>query len=175
MFKKRATYRSIKKEYLKASEGLDLNKATPLELKRIREQVRQKRKEVFRLRLIAVLIVVPLVLLMGIGLLRTTSFYPASKDPSEEKNQSIYLYLISQGDYFMDTQEWQKAVMRYTRARDLFPEEYAINYRLALAYTYSCYYERINCEAAKFAIARLEEDFKADEKAAELKKFVENR
>lgn len=175
MFKKRARYSSIKKDYLKASEGVDLNTATPIERKRIKDQVRQKRKEASRLRLIAILIVVPIVLFTGVGLLKTTSFYPSDNTSSEEKNRATYLYMISQGDYFIDTHEWQKAIMRYTGARDLFPEEYAINYRLALAYTYSCYYERKNCEAAKFAIARLEEDFQADEKARELKRFVENR
>lgn len=178
MFKKESTFLRIKKEYYKASKGkIDLKQLNPIQLRRIRQTIKYNRKESLKHNLIAILFVVPIVLYVGNALLETSSFYPYStytniKGGNSQKKKSEYLFFVTKGDMYIEKEEWHNAIFHYTEALKLFPKEFSANYRLALAYTYSCSHEATNCEAAKYSIDKLFDKFPKNQKVHNLKEIL---
>lgn len=179
IFKKESTFLRTKKEYYRAVKGkIDLKELTPIELQRIRQTIKYNRKESVKHTLIAILFVIPIVLYVGNALLKTSSFYPYAtyanrKGGNPEKKRSDYLFFITEGDRYIEKKEWHNAIFQYTEALKLYPKEFSANYRLALAYSYSCSHEAINCEAAKYTTDKLVDKFPKDPKVHKLKKILD--
>lgn len=95
------------------------------------------------------------------------------KGENHEKKRSGYLFLITEGDMYIEKEEWHNAIFQYTEALKLFPKEFSANYRLALAYTYSCAHKATNCEAAKYTTDKLIDKFPKNPKVHKLKEILD--
>jgi len=71
-----------------------------------------------------------------------------------ETKTEKYLFLITDGDNWLKQNHWHNAIFQYKEAVKLFPSDSDAHYRLALAYTYRCQAEQLNCANA---IAQIEE------------------
>jgi len=180
-FNKESSFRQVKREYLKAAEGkLDLKKASPYELKRVREIVEQNRRESRKLTLIALFIVAPIVIYLGYSIQNYGSIYPQpsnglSTEINHDKRRSEYLFLINDGDKYIEKKKWHNAIFQYSSAVKLYPKEFDANYRLSLAYTYSCSAEKINCSAANYTLQKLEKEFPQKSEVKELRRVLNNQ
>lgn len=181
MFKKESSFLHVKKEYLKAAEGkLDLKKATPHELKKVREVVKQNRRESRKLTLIALFVAAPLVLFVGYAIQTNASIYPQStyadtKETDPNNRHNDYLFFIADGDKYLEEKKWHNAIFQYTEALKLFPREFDANYRLSLAYTYSCSFEGKNCDAAHYTLDKLGKEFPHKAEIKELKNILSQK
>ncbi len=85
------------------------------------------------------------------------------------KNLNEYVYLIDEGDKWIEKRNWNNAIYRYQQAIDLFPENFESNYRLALAYSYSCKFQNKNCSEGDKLTSRLLKYFPEKEILKQLK------
>ncbi len=186
MFKKESTYLNTKKEYYKASAGkVELKKATPHQLREVRRTVLENRKKDqrnFILAFFVALVIISFIVKFGYDLLSQGSIYPYPSysksdmfNNSLEKKESDYLYFINDGDRYIRDKHWHNAIFQYSEALKLFPKEFDVNYRLSLAYIYSCSYEGKNCEAASYTLEKLADEFPNKTEIIELKNILNGR
>lgn len=174
LFKKERSFLNLKKEYFKAANGeKNLRNATPSELRKIREKVLAHRKYENRIQF-----VVAFVFIFVIGIL-TFKYYRYYKKESQEYNRAIesvqfekklkkYLFFISDGDKWIGENHWNNAIFQYKEAIKVFPAEFDANYRLAVAYSYTCKYEHTHCEEGIILTAKLKKQFPDKPKILEL-------
>ena len=156
------SYLYKKNEYLHAAkEDFDFKTISKSELATLRKRVLKKRKsENVKAWLIALVIVVPMVVY---GLVEINTYNKKKKQKAykqqikNEKAKQLliqqgldkdfkeYLYVIEDGDQWIEKGNWHNAIYRYKQAVTLFPAAYEANYRLALAYSYNCQYKHIDC------------------------------
>ena len=67
------------------------------------------------------------------------------------------------------------AIFQYARASQIFPNEYDVQYRLALAYTYQCQYTNKECKHADSLVNRLLIHFPDKEKVKGLRGSLDNK
>lgn len=80
-----------------------------------------------------------------------------------------YSYFLEEGDKWIKKRHWHNAIYRYEQAVKLFPNEFEANYRLALAYSYNCKFEKKDCEEGKLLTNRLLKNYSEDKGLQELK------
>jgi len=179
MFKRDNSFLSAKKEYYKAAQGkIDLKKATKEELSILRKKIiKQRRTENIRVWITILVLAISIILF---------SFYISNKinknkieriEQAEEnylhENFNEYTYLIEEGDKWIEKKNWNNAIYRYAKAVELFPNEFEANYRLALAYSYSCQFENKNCEIGIELTNKLLKYFPDENNLIVLKKVFE--
>lgn len=150
---------SIRKEYFKAAKGkIDLKKASHEEIMLIRAKVLlQRRKDFFRSG-IALCIIVPIIVFSTYKFINLMIIEKPGKIIQQAELNKLnedYLFFINDGDHWLNLKHWHNAIFQYKNAIDLFPSDFNANYRLALAYTNSCFYEKENCEKAKNLVDQL--------------------
>ena len=165
LFEKESTFLSIKKEYYKASQGrVDFKKATPEELKRIRNKVIANRKSEYRIQLIVFCFSILFIGFFTFKIFKsenskTKAYYNNNMEVELVKKKEKYLFFISDGDKWISEENWSNAIFQYKEALKIFPTEFDANYRLALAYSYSCQNEQINCEIGEKLTDTLKKQF----------------
>jgi len=179
MFKRDNSFLSAKKEYYKAAQGkIDLKKATKEELSILRKKIiKQRRTENIRVWITILVLAISIILF---------SFYISNKinknkieriEQAEEnylhENFNEYTYLIEEGDKWIEKKNWNNAIYRYGKAVELFPNKFEANYRLALAYSYSCQFENKNCEIGIELTNKLLKYFPDENNLIVLKKVFE--
>jgi tetratricopeptide (TPR) repeat protein len=152
-----------RKEFQKAARDLDLLKASPEQLARIRETIIKQRR-IHRLRVGFVLVIFSM--LMGFALfglyefvrLEEGKFVRKSSEESFSRDSDRlqqYSFFISDGDKYLQIGEWHNAIFQYRKAAELYPEFYEVNYRLGVAYSKRCRIEEENCQEAQNQIQLL--------------------
>ncbi|MBJ2175609.1 hypothetical protein JBL43_15260 [Aureibaculum sp. A20] len=174
-FKRDRTFLSTRKEYYKASKGkINLKKASKQELKIIRERVIKQRKfENIKIWFVTISLLLPILFFI----LYSTNVFENQKLDNIEDQKDIYLkehintysYYLDEGDKWIEKRHWNNAIYRYQQAVKLFPNEYEANYRLALAYSYNCKFDKKNCEAGKRLTTRLLKNYSEDKNLQKLK------
>ena len=66
-----------------------------------------------------------------------------------------YIELITGGDKYLKQNSWSNALLYYTEALELFPQDYDAKYRIALVLTYKCQSKNKNCNDAKIILDSL--------------------
>lgn len=174
IFKKDGAFLSSRKEYLKAAKGkIDFKKISKEELSLLRNKViKQRRVESLRAWIITFLIGLPIIAfgfyisnniiqnknqkLHELFLKEQKSLQNLEESELEEKLNK-YQFLIEDGDNWVEKEKWGNAIHQYKNAVGLFPEKYEANYRLALAYSYNCQYEKLDCEKGYKLLKKLQE------------------
>jgi hypothetical protein len=66
-----------------------------------------------------------------------------------------YQNLISNGDTWLADRKWNAAIYNYQKAVDIYPDNFDANYRLALAYAYSCIHDAKHCDSGNLLMKKL--------------------
>ena len=165
LFEKERTFLNIKKEYYKASQGrIDFKKASPTELKKIREKVIANRKSENRTKLIVFCFSF---FFIGIIISKIIEVENNRANMYNESNLEIewiektekYLFFITDGDKWIQNKNWNNAVFQYKEALKIFPDEYDANYRLVLAYSYLCQNKNLECKKGEKLVQKLKKQF----------------
>lgn len=157
LFKKERTLLNIKKEYLKATKGkLNLKKVSKEELQEIRKKViKQRRKE--NILLIGFAIVITSVMIyFTVKVIRQSNVdiehIQTLKFKEKEKE---FLVFIDKGDDWFEKGKWHNSIFYYKKAKEVFPKNYEINYRLVRSHSFECESEFKNCRDAKELLDKL--------------------
>ena len=174
---KRYTYFDAKKDYLRAVKGLKISdrKATKEELRQVKVKIR-KQKRAERTRVIVVLCFIIPFLIYGTSLSIGLFAEEVTKDEVYVKEKDIkkYQFYIDDGDYMISKAEWNNAIFQYTRASEIFPKEYDVQHRLALAYTYKCQYTGEDCSKGDSLVTNLLNYFPDNEEIKGLRVSLDN-
>lgn len=155
---KRPTFAERRKELLTSYSQLKISqkKATKEQLIEVKRKIIHQRKIAKRKTIIVLFITLPIIAL--------TIFYIISANNSSAPSISIiknqekikkYNFHIDDGDKMIQQKKWNNAIFQYTRAQEIFPNELDAQYRIALAYSYKCKYEKENCLTADSLVNRL--------------------
>jgi outer membrane protein assembly factor BamD (BamD/ComL family) len=75
----------------------------------------------------------------------------------------------------LDDKKWKAAIYNYQKAVDLAPNDYHSQYRLALAFSYHCTHEKINCEDGRQLLNELITKFGSNSDTEYLLGIINNR
>ena len=93
----------------------------------------------------------------------------------KEKNVEKYQYYVSDGDNMIAKGKWHNAIFQYSKALEIFPNEYDVQYRLALGYSYKCQHKNKGCERADSLVSRLLTHFPDSEEVKDLRVSLNNK
>ena len=187
LFKNDRSYLYKKNKSPNASKDeFDFKTISKNKLVLLRKQIIRKRKiENLKAWGIALAIIIPMIVY---GLTKLNSFNQKKKQQAHvqqlknekakqllieqglDKEFNEYLFLIEDGDQWIEKGNWHNAIYRYKQAVKLFPEAYEANYRLALAYSYNCLYKHVDCEIGEKLTHKLIMYFPEETNLQELKK-----
>lgn len=163
-FKKERTFRNINPEDIKIpNTKIKTKKATKEQLEKIKKRtIREEKKEKY---------VQITLLLVSIVLFSFLVFKIYSRISESNKNEILnqqqlqtsqalekynnYIELITGGDKYLKQNLWSNALLYYTEALELFPQDYDAKYRIALVLTYKCQSKNKNCNDAKIILDSL--------------------
>jgi hypothetical protein len=166
LFMRRPKFSGLRDDYRNLSQTiLSGKKATPEELKLIREKVLQQRKR-DAIRQISIWIVVSCCVLTGIGM-----WYNSFQQKSEEKATSIlakesadalsgYEANMLEGLKKVEEKKFFYAVGHFENALDYIPHDELAEYQLAKTFCMMCYHQNHACKTAKSIVDSLSQAVK---------------
>ena len=176
--KRKSLYEKDKKKNINysISEGLNCDiEATEEQLLEIRTRIqkRNKRKRILNSFIITISIVFVLYLIYSNSskevLIQSTAVIETVND------EQVYLNYIKYGDTWLEDKKWKAAIYNYQKAVDLAPNDYHSQYRLALAFSYHCTHEKINCEDGRQLLNELITKFGSNSDTEYLLGIINNR
>ncbi len=177
LFTRERSFLNLRKAYYKKAGGaLELKKASPAQLAKIREKVlRQRKQEAMTMWVIGIFI----------ASLGYYFLYELAKNDQattekirviEFKKQSEeYLFFIEDGDAWLEKKHWNNAIFQYKKALEIFPAEYDANYRLALAYYNKCLYKNKSCSLGKELTQKLARQYPKKQEVVKLVSLFEEK
>ena len=163
-----------KKEYIKAANGeIELRKANKSQLRAIRKKIKEQRT----IKLITHIFILCFVMVFSCILVYNLAFDSNQIKEKEEqsqleKTQNQYLLLIADGDQWFSKRNWHNAIFQYKKAREIYPSDYGINYRLVQAYCLRCENDYEDCQNAKELLDKLLNQFPKKPELLKLKEIL---
>lgn len=152
-------FRKARRAYARAAKGkLELTKATPEQIKAVRDKIRRQKRN-NTIVLISILLVFMPIISFGIYKMLSgardsnLSVFDADFIKKKSNAEKVSTYLAS-GDSLFRLNDWRAAYYFYFQAGKIEPNNYNIDYRLALAKTEECIYRKTGCAESE---KRLEE------------------
>lgn len=172
-FRRGTGFERLRDEYRNYSSGkVESRPLSKKELLEIRERIKkQNRKENIRLGILAILV---LFVILG----STFLLYRSIQATQEEQNNHIlniktekYLFYIQDGDEWLNKGHFNNALFQYFLAKEIFPNEYDVNYRIALVYGSKCKYEDSSCSKGLRQLKELEVQFPEKNELKKLREY----
>lgn len=186
MFKKERSFLQSKKEdFSTPSGGIPTEAISEEKLTTIRTKMIAARK-MRNLRLgIFLTFALPLLLFAGYYSFKNFSFGfdrlentgPNQVNIAAQKvaaSGDKYLYYLEDGDLWLQKKSYYNAIFQYKKAIELFPSEFAGQYRLAVAYSYQCQYDFEGCEEGMKIVKKLEKAYPNSEEVQTVKAVFEH-
>ncbi len=174
MFKKERSFLGLTSQIYQSADGkVPSKKLSSNELRRIKERtLKEAQKDNLRAIIIATVMAIPLLFLFALWMNDDGSVAlvneQAKQEEYYEKNLNEYLFLLEDGDRWLQENRLKNAVYRYKQAVALLPQVYEGHYRLAMAYSYNCVYQNKNCEEAEKLTEKLKDLFPEKTKKTDL-------
>ena len=164
-----------KKRYFKSENGkIKVKRLSETELNEIRYKLKKEnRKDRIKGISIPIIIIIPLIIIISLGIQNQIEVGEKFKRSVFLKKKERYIKLIQDGDQWLENRKWYNAIFQYKKAKEIFPIEYDIHYRLAYAQCLRCENEFLNCKEAKKELDRLIKDFPEKTKLLVLKGMLE--
>jgi len=170
---KHKTFLNRKREYYAAAGGVEnIRTATKEELLEIRQKIITKRKKENFVTIIIALIFISLVVYFSISFFKDNTDYKTPNQKQLKIDQKQYSFFISSGDSYLSKSQWHNAVFQYTRAQEIYPNDYHASYRIAYAFVYSCRNTNKNCEAAEYKLKEIMEKYPNKPELIELEQVL---
>jgi len=147
IFRRETGFARLREEYRYYTEGrIDSKPISEKELSKIRDKIKkQNRRHNFRLALLATSFFI-VAIGFTIKIYNNLNDYQTVIDNKVSKNNTKkYLFYLADGDKFLEKGEFHNAIFQYLLAKEIYPAEYNVNYRLVLAYGGKCRYEQSGC------------------------------
>ena len=174
-FRRGKGFERLRDDYRKFSQGqIESKTVTQSQLREIRKRViQERRKENMRTWIIGVVISIVAVGVTIMGY-KGIQNYEAELDEIEIKaSTDKYLFYIQDGDKWLEKGHYHNAIFQYLLAKEIYPSEYNVNYRLALAYGSWCEYDQTGCTEGRRIYENLSEQFAIKSELKELEKYFD--
>ncbi|WP_291117017.1 hypothetical protein [Flavobacterium sp. UBA6135] len=173
LFRSKKDYISSKKTYSSISgEFFDYKTASPELLEEIRQKfIKERRKEAIKNGLLLAFIISVCIFLTYIFFISETNSLNKSSNEIKPKETKQFRLIIKDGDEWIDAGNYENAIIQYTRAAKLFPNQFEVEYRICLGYSYLCRYDQKECEKGKEIVLKTIEKYPNENKMKELVQF----
>ncbi len=157
LFNKERTFLRIKKENLKVSNGkLNSEKASKEELKQIRKKIVKERYKEKKIVIGITIIVASIFIYFTFNIIQQNNNDLKNQYALQFKNkEKKFLSFIHKGDEWFVKGKWYNSIFYYKKAKDVFPKNYEVNYRLVRSYSFQCENEFKDCHTAKKLLDKL--------------------
>ena len=181
IFRKSDSFLDSRRAYLKAAKGeINLRSATKEELAKLRSTViRNRRKEMIRTWLISIFITIP-ILFLSIQIYSFFANRAISAETQKDKQEQIqklenesqlekrkakeYVFLLSDGDNWLEKGNFRNAIHQYERAVELYPNKFDANLKLVQAHFLKCKKENDeSCSEGTLILERMKRLFPDEE------------
>jgi tetratricopeptide (TPR) repeat protein len=173
LFRSKKDYISTKNKYDEISgEFFNYKTASPELLEEIRKKFIYKRKKRALINAILFLFIVfiSFFLTYKLYLSEVNSIKPITTEiPKSIINQ--FNLIIKDADEWMEIGNFENAIIQYTRASKLIPNQYDVEYRICLSYSYLCRYDQLECEKGREIVMKTIEKFPNENKLKDLAIF----
>lgn len=160
-FRRKPGYKKLRSDYLKYSKGeIESKSITKAELRKIRNKVIREQKKENTISTCLALVIALITILAGLHLYE--NFLEREKIHNEillKRKTEKYLFYLNDGDKWFSEGRWHNAIFQYLLAKEIFPTEYDINYRLALAFSNQCKFQNSGCKKANELLAAMKKQF----------------
>lgn len=172
-FRRARGFERLRNEYRNYSSGTIKSKPlTKKELFEIRKKIKeQNRKENISSSILAVLALIVI-------LTSTYLVFESIKANKKRQESHIlkaktekYLFYIQDGDEWLHKGKFSNALFQYLLAKEVFPNEYDVNYRLVLVYGSRCKYEKSDCSNGKQFLEALITQFPEKKELEKLEQY----
>jgi len=174
--KRKSLYEKDKRKNINysISGGLDCDiEASEEQLQEIRQRIqkRNKRKKIIN----SLIITISLLFVFYLSYLNSKKEVINQSFVVETKaKEKTYKNYIQYGDTWMEEKKYNAAIYNYQKAVELAPNDYHAHYRLALANSYNCIYEKLNCSKVNQILNELIEKFGSNHELEYLLGIIEN-
>ncbi|MBO0320737.1 hypothetical protein J0X14_00395 [Muricauda sp. CAU 1633] len=161
LFRRESGFRRLRNEYRKYDEGrIESKPISQKELSEIREKiVKQNRRTNFRSSVLAIFLFA-LTIGFTIKLYNNLKRYQLEAEATIMKGKTEkYLFYIEDGDKWLEKGHFNNAIFQYLLAKEIYPSEYNVNYRLVIAYGGKCKYEQSGCTEGHRILKNLKAQF----------------
>lgn len=153
LFDRGKRFSDLRQEYVQASKGrLESKEITREELAKIRLKILKRRNRQLLASLalwVLSILIVSSVIYYNREKLFANHQSVAPITSKEHKKEESYRFSIEDGDKWLRRNHWHNAIFQYKAALKLYPGSWVAKNRLAIAYTYRCRAEKLDCEKAK--------------------------
>lgn len=137
------------------------------------KHISESRKSKRKWSVVLVLLLIPVIILFQHVVQNQIQLEDKMNQHIYEANKLQYLELIADGDQWLQKRKWHNAIFQYKKAKEIFPMEFDIHYRLAYVYGLRCENEFLNCKDAKKELDILLEEFPKKSELESIKKILE--
>lgn len=154
LFDRGKRFSDLRQEYVQASKGrLESKEITKEELANIRLRILKRRNRQLLISLafwaLSMLMVSSVIYYNRERLFANHQSEVPIVSKENKKKEERYRFCIEDGDKWLKRNHWHNAIFQYEAALKLFPESWVAKNRLAVAYTYRCRAEKVDCQKAK--------------------------
>jgi tetratricopeptide (TPR) repeat protein len=180
LLRKRVSIFKSKKDYIQSKstydsitdEFFDYKTASPELLEEIRKKYIYKRKKssIINISLVVLSLFLCFFLTFKLYLTDKNSNKP---DLNKIPNRTLMQFnlIIKDADEWMEIGNFENAIFQYNRASKLIPNQFAVEYRICLSYSYLCRYDQKECEKGKEILQKTLNKFPNKSELLELKKY----
>ena len=180
LLRKRVSIFKSKKDYIQSKstydsitdEFFDYKTASPELLEEIRKKYIYKRKKssIINISLVVLSLFLCFFLTFKLYLTDKNSSKP---DLNKIPNRTLMQFnlIIKDADEWMEIGNFENAIFQYNRASKLIPNQFAVEYRICLGYSYLCRYDQKECEKGKEILQKTLNQFPNKSELLELKKY----
>lgn len=131
-------------------ERLESKEVSQKELSEIRRKVIKQNQRENILSGVILLFVVSFAIVFSLNIYTKLENYQVRENEILlAENTKKYLFYIQDGDKWLEKGHYHNAIFQYKLAKEIYPGEYDVNYRLALAHGGKCKYEQSGCEEGR--------------------------
>jgi cell division protein FtsL len=147
LFYKERSFMHLRREYLNSFEGkLKQSNISKEELLSIRKKIIYKRRKQFFYHLSLIVCILCIATLSVANVFKRDKIAEENQLFIENKHkEKKFNQLIKNGDEWFEKGKWHNSIFYYKKARDIFPDNFEINFRLLNSYGFLCEFEFKNC------------------------------
>ncbi len=147
----------LEKQNLKDTEGKSsLKEASDEELLQIGKKIRKQNRKESKILIGIAILITSVFTYFTINVIRQNSVDKESIQVLKfQEKERQFLLQIDKGDQWFEKGKWSNSIFYYKKAKEIFPKNYDINYRLVRSYSFECENEFQNCREAKKLLDKL--------------------
>ncbi len=162
--------------------SLQYKSTSTSDLEKIKNDIRNKaKKESKRQKLLAVLIITPILIVISLMVSYKIDQYPESKRLEDSKYKKMIstekklIYILKEGGSFVNRGDYKNAKIVFLKGYRLKPTDFRVNFATANAYVLDCIENENDCDTAAVLVAKLKKKYDDNSQIIHLETLINKK